>query len=67
MAGVAVGLAGGLYFSMFVETLLFEIEPLSLWSIALPLVSLLVVAIASTWLPLRRAIHVDPTEALRVE
>jgi ABC-type antimicrobial peptide transport system permease subunit len=65
--GVAAGLTGGLYFARFVETLLFEVEPASLWSIGLPLLSLLVVAFVATWAPIRRAIRVDPAEALRTE
>jgi len=65
--GIAIGLAGGLYFARFVEALLFEIEPVSLWSLSFPLLCLLLVAVAATWAPLRRAIRVDPAEALRTE
>jgi len=67
MVGGVLGLAGGLYFARFVETLLFEIQAVSLLSIALPLFSLLIVAAVATWAPLRRAIRVDPAEALRNE
>jgi putative ABC transport system permease protein len=65
--GVAAGLAGGLYFARFLEALLFEIQPDSLWSLAVPLLWLLLVSVAATWAPLRRAIRVDPAEALRTE
>ena len=67
LVGGAVGVAGGRYFAGFVETLLFEIEPVSVWSIGLPLLSLLIVALVATWAPIRRATRVDPAEALRAE
>jgi predicted permease len=67
MVGVVAGFTGGLYFARFVETLLFEIEAGSLWSIALPLLSLLIVALVATWAPMRRAVHVPPAEALRID
>ena len=66
IVGVGVGLAGGVYLARFVETLLFEIQPASLSSlratVALPLWWLV-----AMWAPMRRAIQVDPAEALRVE
>jgi ABC-type antimicrobial peptide transport system permease subunit len=65
--GVAAGLAGGVYFSRFVQTLLFEVEALSPASFALPVVCLLAVALAAAWPPARRATRVDPAEALRTE
>jgi putative ABC transport system permease protein len=67
VVGVAVGLAGGVYAARFVETFLFEVEPLSLGSLGLPLLCLLVVALVAIWAPLRRAIRVDPAEALRTD
>jgi predicted permease len=67
MVGSIVGLAGGLYFARFVETLLFEIDAVSLWSFALPLLSLLIVALVATWAPMRRAVRVAPAEALRID
>ena len=67
ITGVAAGLAGGLYFATFVRTLLFEVEPGSPSSLVLPVCCLLVVALAATWFPGRRAIRVDPAEALRMD
>ena len=67
VVGAAAGLGGGLYFARFVQTLLFEIEPASLWSIGLPLLSLLIVAVVALWVPMLRAIRIDPAEALRID
>jgi predicted permease len=66
-AGTVVGLAGGLYFARFVGTLLYEVEPLSASSLALPALCLTIVAFVAAWPPARRAMRVDPTEALRME
>ena len=65
--GVASGIAGGLYFARFVETFLYETEPISLSSVGLPVLCLLIVAFVATWSPLRRATRVDPVEALRTD
>jgi putative ABC transport system permease protein len=65
--GVVTGLAGGLYFARFVESFLYETQPLSLASVGLPLMCLLIVAVVATWSPMRRAIRVDPAEALRTD
>ena len=65
VVGVASGIAGGLYFARFVETFLYETEPVSLSSLGLPVLCLLIVAFVATWSPLRRATRVDPAEALR--
>jgi hypothetical protein len=47
IAGIAAGLAGGLYFATFVRTLLFDVEPASPASLALPVCCLLAVALAA--------------------
>ena len=63
--GAACGLAGGLYLSRFVETLLFEVRPLDTWNVASPLAALLTAAIVAALLPALRATRVDPVVALR--
>jgi len=65
--GLATGLAGGLYFARFLRTLLFEVEPTSLSSLSLPVVALVIVALAAAWVPARRALRVDPAVCLRME
>ena len=66
-AGIVAGLAGGMYFARFVRTFLFEIEPFSASSLALPVFCLVTVALVAAWSPARRATRVDPAEALRME
>jgi ABC-type antimicrobial peptide transport system permease subunit len=65
IAGIVLGLAGGVYFARFVEAILFEIQPVSPGSFGLPLLCLVIVAVVATWAPMQRAIRVDPSEALR--
>jgi predicted permease len=65
--GVVAGLAGGMYFARYVQTLLFEIEPHGLSSLSLPVLCLVGVALVASWFPARRATRVDPVEALRME
>ena len=66
-AGIVAGVAGGMYFARFVRTFLFEIEPFSASSLALPVFCLVTVALVAAWSPARRATQVDPAEALRME
>jgi ABC-type lipoprotein release transport system permease subunit len=66
-AGVVIGLVAALALTRYLRTLLFEIsptDPLTLGGVA---AILLVVALAASWLPARRAAHVDPAVALRAE
>jgi len=65
--GVLMGLAGGVYFASFVRAFLFDVEPVSPWSLGLPLVCLSLVALVAMWAPIRRAIRIDPAEALRTD
>jgi predicted permease len=67
LVGAACGLAGGLYASRFVETLLFEVAALEVSSLALPLGTLLLAALVAAAVPAWRAARVDPVIALRNE
>jgi ABC-type antimicrobial peptide transport system permease subunit len=67
LIGTGCGLAGSLYASRFVETLLFEVTPRDAWSVVLPLATLLVTALIASALPAWRAARVDPAIALRNE
>jgi predicted permease len=65
--GVIAGLAGGLYFARLVETFLYEVDPVSVSSVGLPVLGLAAVALVAAWPPARRATRIDPAEALRME
>jgi ABC-type antimicrobial peptide transport system permease subunit len=67
LTGAGCGLAGGLYASRFVATMLFEVTAFETWSLALPLVTLLFAVAASAAVPAWRAARVDPVVALRYE
>jgi putative ABC transport system permease protein len=67
LIGAACGLAGGLYASRFVKTMLFEVAPLDVSSLALPLGTLLLTALVAAAVPAWRAARVDPVIALRNE
>jgi predicted permease len=67
VVGAIIGLAGGLGLARFVRALLFEVNPLDLTSIAIPVGVLLSAAVVAAIPPARRAARVDPIEALRDE
>jgi len=67
LVGAACGLAGGLYASRFVKTMLFEVAALELSSLVLPLGTMLLAALVAAAVPAWRAARVDPVIALRNE
>jgi putative ABC transport system permease protein len=66
-AGVAVGLAGALALTRFLETLLFEIKPTDAATFAAVAAVLTVVTLGACLVPALRAARVDPMTALRYE
>lgn len=65
--GVGIGLLGALALTRTLESMLFEIspvDPLTLGSVA---ILLLLLSLAATWIPARRAMRIDPVEALQTE
>ncbi len=67
LIGVLVGVAGGLFLTRFLQSLLFGIsaaDPLTFASVALLLT---LVATAACYIPARRATRVDSMVALRYE
>jgi predicted permease len=66
-AGGALGLAGALVASRALERLLYQVTPSDPPTLALGVGALLLVTLAASYLPARRAAGVDPVEALRHE
>jgi ABC-type antimicrobial peptide transport system permease subunit len=67
LIGVAIGVAGALALSRFVETLLFNVPPSDPLSYGLTAGLLIVVAVVACYVPARRAMRVDPLIAMQVE
>ena len=67
LIGAACGIAGGLWASRFVETMLYEVAAFDVSSLALPLGTLLLAASVAAAVPAWRAASVDPVIALRNE
>jgi putative ABC transport system permease protein len=65
--GVAVGVAGALGLTRFMQSLLFETTPYDPVVYAAVAFILLAAAVAACWLPARRAARVDITRLLRAE
>jgi predicted permease len=67
LTGLAVGGAGAGIAGRFMTTLLFDVTPSNMWSIAAPLICLLVACAIAAVVPARRAARIAPTTALTVE
>jgi putative ABC transport system permease protein len=65
VAGVTAGLVASLVVTRFLQGQLFQVEPLDPGAIAGAVAALGVVAVAAHLVPIRRALRVDPTIALR--
>ncbi|HTS49891.1 MAG TPA: ABC transporter permease [Bryobacteraceae bacterium] len=67
LAGLAIGLAGGLLLTQLMASLLFHISPADPLALLTGALTLLLVSVAACYLPARRAAQVDPLIALRYE
>jgi putative ABC transport system permease protein len=65
--GVSLGLVGALTAATVMQGLLFGIAPWDATSQAITLLVLGSVGVGSAWIPLRRAMRVDPAMLLRTE
>jgi predicted lysophospholipase L1 biosynthesis ABC-type transport system permease subunit len=66
-AGIVVGLGASLLLTRFMASLLYETSPTDPLTFAGTTALLLVVALAASWAPARRASRVDPAQALRAD
>jgi putative ABC transport system permease protein len=65
--GITIGLAGALGVTRFLRTMLFGVSPFDPASFVGVAVLLTVIVLVASYLPARRAMRVDPTEALRYD
>ena len=67
LVGVLVGLAGSLFATRALRSMLFEVEARDPWTFLVVLPVLLLIALGAAWIPTLRASRVDPMTALRHE
>ena len=67
LAGAGIGILGALILTRFLESMLFDVSPTDPATFAFIVPVLLVIAGIASYLPARRAMKVDPMEALRYE
>jgi putative ABC transport system permease protein len=65
--GLVIGGIGAALTGQFMTTLLFDVTPSDMWSIAAPLLCLLVACALAAVIPARRATRIAPTTALTIE
>ncbi len=65
--GIAAGLAASAFLTRFMASLLYDVKPLDLATIAAAVVVLLLCAALAGWLPAQKAAAIEPMEALRSE
>ena len=65
--GVVVGLAAALAATRFLDTLVFGVSPVDPPTYAAAAALLTLVALAAHWVPVQRALRIDPAQALRSE
>jgi ABC-type antimicrobial peptide transport system permease subunit len=65
--GIIVGVGGGLALTRFMRSLLFEVKPTDPATFVGVAAVLVIVALAACWIPARRAMRIEPMEALRYE
>jgi putative ABC transport system permease protein len=67
LAGCAIGAIGAIFAAHLMRSLLFQVDPVDPAVIALSAVSILLLVLAASVIPARRAASVEPMEALRSE
>ena len=66
-AGLAIGLAGYLALARFLQSVLYGTSPTDAATIAAAAMTLGVITLAASYIPARRAVKIDPAQALRSE
>ena len=66
VAGATIGIVGAAASSRFARTLLFGVAPQDPVTLVTAVAVLLVVVVAASWLPARRAALIDPVRAMRI-
>jgi putative ABC transport system permease protein len=67
LLGTAAGLPGALLAASAIRSLLFGVPPFDVATFAAAMTLLLGASAVASWLPARRAMRIDPSEALRTE
>jgi predicted permease len=67
LIGMAIGCATAMALARYVQSLLFGMKPADPVTIAVASAGLVIVTALAAWIPARRAIAVDPVQALRYE
>ena len=65
--GVVAGIAGALILTRVMTTVLYEVRPTDPMTFAVVVIVLLGTAFVASWLPARRAVRIDPVQALRYD
>jgi ABC-type antimicrobial peptide transport system permease subunit len=66
LAGGTIGMIAAVASSRFARTLLFGVAPQDPVTLVTAVVVLLLVVLAASWLPARRASLIDPSRAMRI-
>jgi len=66
VAGAAIGLIGAVAATRLARTMLFGVAPQDPVTLVTAVAVLLVVVVAASWLPARRASLIDPSRAMRI-
>jgi predicted permease len=67
IAGIVLGIAGGIGLARYLASQLFGVRPTDFWSLAAPLACILIAAVTAVLPPALRAACADPLNALRHE
>lgn len=65
--GLALGLLAAIPLTRAMQTLLFEVKPLDVPTLAVVIIGLALVAGLASYLPARRALRIEPMTALHLE